>query len=210
MCHHCWRSVLCLTPPLCDACGDPLPSWRIAALQKARCPRCCRIERPITRARAIGVYDGTLRAIVHALKYDGRRSLAQRLGGMMRERGALVLEGADVAVPVPLHATRRRERGFNQAEDLAKWIGLPVVRALRRVRNTAAQAGLPAARRHHNVRGAFDVNRRAAQIRGQVVVLIDDVSTTGATLDASARALKTEGAAEVRALTAARVVMRRR
>jgi ComF family protein len=124
----------------------------------------------------------------------------------MRDRGSAVLEGADVAIAVPLHASRRRERGFNQATDLARYIGLPAVAALRRVRATAVQAGLPAARRHRNVRDAFAVTARAAAIRDSVVVLIDDVSTTGATLDACARALKGAGVREVRALTAARVV----
>jgi ComF family protein len=149
-----------------------------------------------------------MREIVHALKYDGRRSLARPLARLMRQRGADVLEGADVVVPVPLHASRRRERGFNQAADLAANLELPVMSALRRVRATAAQAGLPAAQRHKNVRAAFRPTAAAASLSGLIVVLVDDVSTTGATLDACARVLKAEGVREVRALTAARVVGR--
>ena len=156
--------------------------------------------------RAIGSYDDALRAIVHAFKYDGRRSLAARLGALMRARGADVLLGAHAAVPVPLHPSRRRERGFDQASDLARHVGLPVVHALRRVRATAVQASLPAARRHGNVRGAFAARSAAAPLGGRIVVLIDDVSTTGATLEACARALGDAGIREVRALTAARVV----
>ena len=128
----------------------------------------------------------------------------------MRLRGEPLLIDADVAVPVPLHPSRRRERGFNQAEDLARHVGLPVVMALRRVRRTVSQADLPAARRHGNVKGAFAIRSRDRAISGSVVVLIDDVSTTGATLDACAMALKEAGAREVRALTAARVVTQRR
>lgn len=124
----------------------------------------------------------------------------------MRERGADMLAGAAFVVPVPLHHTRRRRRGFNQADDLAEGLGLPVCRALRRVRATETQAGLAAARRHRNVRDAFSPARHATRLAGAVVVLVDDVSTTGATLDACARVLKEAGAAEVRALTAARVV----
>ncbi len=124
----------------------------------------------------------------------------------MRDRGMDILDDADVVVPVPLHRSRRRERGFNQAEDLAGKVGVPVVTALRRVRATASQATLPAAQRHRNVRGAFEVTRRGLALRGTRVVLIDDVATTGATLDACARALKECGVAEVRALTVARVV----
>lgn len=210
VCDDCWTSILPLTSPLCDRCGDPLPTWRETSTAQALCPRCRRLPRAIDRARAVGAYDGALRAIVHALKYEARRSLARPLGALMRERGAEVIAGASCVVPVPLHAARRRKRGFNQAADLAGHLGLPVCRALRRVRATATQADLPASRRHRNVRGAFAARRSAARLRGAVVVLVDDVSTTGATLEACARVLKGAGVGEVRALTAARVVWSRR
>jgi ComF family protein len=206
VCAACWNSILPLTPPLCDLCGDPLPSWRLVSLPLALCARCRRLSRPIDRSRAIGAYDGALRSIVHAFKYDGRRSLAKPLGALMKARGTDVLCQADLAVPVPLHPSRRRERGFNQAEDLAQHVGLPISTALRRVRRTPAQADLPAAKRHGNVKGAFTLGRESGSVAGKIVVLIDDVSTTGATLDACARVLKEGGAREVRALTAARVV----
>jgi ComF family protein len=206
VCTACWQSILPLTPPLCDGCGDPLPSWRAVSVSVERCARCRRARRHVDRGRAIGAYDGALRAIVHALKYEGRRSLAKPLGALMRQRGADLLDGATCAVPVPLHPSRRRERGFNQAADLARHVGMPVVPALRRVRATLTQTGLPAARRHRNVRDAFAATRAVAALQNAVVVLIDDVSTTGATLDACARVLKEAGVREVRALTAARVV----
>jgi len=206
ICDPCWRSVLPLTPPLCDRCGDPLPTWRVVSIPLACCARCRRTRRVLDRARAIGAYDGALRAIVQALKYEGRRSLARPLGRLMRERGADLLAGAACVVPVPLHPSRRRQRGFNQAADLAHHVGLPVVAALRRVRATATQTGLPAGRRHRNVRGAFAPTGAAAALTGSAIVLIDDVSTTGATLEACASALKAAGVQEVRALTAARVV----
>jgi ComF family protein len=206
VCARCWESIRPLTPPVCDACGDPLPSWRSISLPLAHCPRCRRTTRAVDRARAIGPYDGALRAIVHALKYEGRRSLARPLGELMRHRGAEVLAGAACAVPVPLHPSRRRERGFNQAADLARQLGLPVVGALARTRATAAQTGLPAGQRHRNVRDAFAVTRAGQILAGTTVVLVDDVSTTGATLEACARALKQAGVREIRALTAARVV----
>src|SRR6185503_2063530 len=161
VCDPCWRSILPLTPPLCDRCGDPLPTWRALSVPLARCPRCRRGRRLVDRARAIGAYDGALRSIVHALKYEGRRSLARPLGALMRHRGADVLGGAACAIPVPLHPSRTRQRGFNQAADLARQLDLPVVAALRRVRATATQTGLPAAQRHRNVRHAFDVTRAA-------------------------------------------------
>ena len=164
------------------------------------------MPRPVDRSRAIGEYDGALRDIVHALKYDGRRSLARPLAAMMARNGADVLAGADAVVPVPLHPSRRRQRGFDQAMDLSNALGCELCVALRRVRATESQASLPAAQRHRNVRKAFQATRRAESLRGAIVVLVDDVSTTGATLDACAVALKAAGVREVRALTAARVV----
>ncbi|MGE0451239.1 MAG: ComF family protein [Vicinamibacterales bacterium] len=142
---------------------------------------------------------------MHALKYDGRRSVAAGLGALMRVDGADVLADAHALVPVPLHPARLRSRGFNQAEDLAHHLGVPVVRALRRTRHTDAQANLTARDRVRNVSGAFAATRAAAAIRGATVVLVDDVRTTGATLDACALTLRECGVRGVRVLTAARV-----
>jgi ComF family protein len=139
------------------------------------------------------------------LKYDGRRSLAEPLASVLKRTGADVLEGADFATPVPLHRSRARTRGFNQADLIAHHLDVPVRAVLRRIRRTPSQTDLPAAKRHKNVRGAFALARRA-RVQGAVVVLVDDVSTTGATLDACAEVLIEAGAREVRALTAARVV----
>jgi ComF family protein len=150
-----------------------------------------------------------LRAILHAFKYDNRRSLARPLAALMRMRAAPLLDGAACAVPVPLHPSRRRQRGFNQAADLAAHLGLPVLHALHRTRRTRTQTELPAAQRHKNVRGAFALRRSSAierRLQGSIVVLVDDVCTTGATLDACARSLKLAGVDEVRALTVARAI----
>ena len=125
----------------------------------------------------------------------------------MREAGADVLTGADVVVAVPLHRSRERERGFNQAREIGRHLGLPIADALARTRRTPSQADLPAARRHANVRGAFEW-RQSVSVKGRTIVLVDDVSTTGATLNACARPLLNAGAKEVRALTAARAVAR--
>jgi ComF family protein len=155
----------------------------------------------------VGSYDGPLRSILQAFKYDRRRSLAPPLGGLMQLRGAAVLADADCVVPVPLHWRRRWRRGFNQALDLARQLGMPVRCALRRRRNTRTQTDLPADARLRNVRDAF-VATPGARVSGLRIVLVDDVSTTGATLEACARVLVAAGAAEVRTLTAARVSTR--
>ncbi len=203
VCRHCWESIRPLTPPLCIQCGDPLATWRA---RQERCPRCRRTASALTSSRAIGAYEGALRTIVHALKYDGRRSLAPPLAALMCARGRDVLAGASAVIPVPLHRARRWQRGFNQADDLAASLPLPLVTALVRVRSTATQTTLPAARRHANVRGAFAVTAAGRSLAGRTVVLVDDVATTGATLEACARTLKEAGVLEVRGLTAARVV----
>jgi len=187
-----------------------LPSWRVLDPPRAACPACRR--RPYTAidlGRAAGDYDGALREIIHAFKYDGRRTLASPLGALMREAAQDVLPGASCAVPVPLHSWRRLRRGFNQAADLASALEIPVTHALWRRRSTRPQTGLSAGARRRNVRGAFRLSpfltSRVIQsmLTDRVIVLVDDVRTTGATLDACAHVLKDAGAKEVRALTVA-------
>ena len=153
-------------------------------------------------------YEGALRHILHAFKYDGRRSLAGPLGNLLRQAGRDVLDGADAVVPVPLHPWKRLRRGFNQADDLARTLGVPVYPALRRSRATHTQAGLTPRQRRRNVAGAFRMAPWPwrVSVSSQVLVLVDDVMTTGATLDACARVLKQAGAKEVRTLTLARAL----
>jgi ComF family protein len=225
VCDACWASVHPLTAPFCDTCGDPLPSWRVWSLTAGRCPRCRRAPRALDRARAAGAYEGALREILHALKYDGRRSVVVRLQALLRDAGRDLLSASDAVVAVPLHPRREWTRGFNQAALLAEGLGPPVLPLLTRVVHTTPQVDLPAARRHRNVRDAFAIGRRGAlgpllTLPGRrdrsprslpgCVVLVDDVTTTGATLEACALVLKAAGVREVRALTAARVVTSRR
>ncbi len=215
VCAACWRAVPRITPPVCERCGDPLPAGPTTA-PSGRCHRCRQPQALIARRRAAGPYEGILRRLVHVFKYDQRHTLAPRLGGLMRESGAGMLDGVDCVAAVPLHPRRQRARGFNQAAELAVHLGLPVVGALRRIRATAPQTELPASRRRVNVRGAFAPARRfgvragGAAVEGACVLLVDDVTTTGATLDACARVLRRAGAREVRALTLARAVRRAR
>ena len=168
-----------------------------------------------------------MKDVIHALKYDRRRTISPRLGALMRDRGAALLHDADCVVPVPLHPRREYTRGFNQAHDLAIHLGPPVVPLLRRVVFTKPQIDLPREQRLANVHDAFawcpapgsrpstslgpalSISRGRIPIPG-VVVLVDDVATTGATLDSCAAVLKRSGVKEVRALTAARVVNVRR
>ena len=208
---------LCLHSPVplpedhsCDLCG--LPFEGAAAIQGTQRCGACLAESPVfDRARGFGVYEGGLRRLIHLLKYDRMRPLAKPLAGMM----ATVLESLpapDLVIPVPLYRARRWRRGFNQAlalsEELGREAGIRCEpRVLRRTRATQPQAGLSYAERKRNVSGAFVVRKRD-EVEGRTVLVIDDVMTTGATLDACARALKKAGARSVLALTAARAKRR--
>jgi ComF family protein len=155
-----------------------------------------------------------MREIIQAFKFSHRRLLAEPLGRMMRMAGADLLEDADAVIPVPLHPVRSLRRGFNQADDLARQLGRPVWRALRRRRHGPPQASLTAQARHTNLAGAFAVKPSwplrarlsGKSLSGRTFVVIDDVMTTGDTVDACASVLLEAGAQEVRALTAARAV----
>jgi ComF family protein len=191
--------------PLCACCHDPLD----APLESPVCGRCWQDAR-----LADGRYDRALRQIIHALKYEGRRSLAAPLAALLLERNHDALAGARCIVPVPLFAWRRLRRGFNQAADLAAPLQLPVVHALWRIRATKSQTGLAAAERRRNVRGAFTLSPLLSQktrtrlIADHVVVLLDDVMTTGATSNACVEVLLRAGAREVRTVTLARAPLR--
>jgi ComF family protein len=209
VCAACWRAIPAITPPCCVRCGDALATWRASS---PLCPRCRRRESGFLLARSAGRYDGSLRLIIHAFKYDGRRALAPPLAALLRHAGTDLLAAADAVVPVPLHPWRAFTRGFNQADDLARHLGLPVWRVLRRRRRGPPQAGLPAARRHANVRAAFALRPaystlRAGHLRNRRLVLIDDVMTTGATLEACGRVLQDAGVRSVGALTVARALV---
>lgn len=216
VCPSCWSAVTRLQPPLCDWCGDALPAAHGAY---EVCARCLASPPGFDVARSAGVYDGVLRALIHAFKYERRRMLAAPLADLLRACGRELLDTADAVVPVPLHPWRSLQRGFNQADDLAQHLRLPVWRVLRRVRHGPPQASLGAHARPANVDHAFSRTRAfplvaaplwVDRLRNKSVVLIDDVMTTGATMDACSRVLLESGARSVKALTVARAVAPRR
>jgi ComF family protein len=211
VCDRCWQNLQRYTRPWCDVCGLPLA--RAGARHE-----CLPEGGAVSGLRALGPYEGVLRDLLHSLKFERRRSLAIRLGVLLRSVDEEFLSSADALVPVPLHPWRQWRRGFNQAIDLANAVSrraIPVWPALRRGRWTRPQFELAADARRSNVLAAFTITgwtswhqaRWARRIAGRTLVLVDDVATTGATLDACAEVLRRYGAREVRALTVGRVVL---
>jgi ComF family protein len=209
VCAECWAKLSFIAPPYCPRLGIPFvydPGPDMLSMEAIASPPA------YTRARAAVRYDDVARTLVHALKYQDRTDLAPAMGRWMARAGRELLGDADVLVPVPLHWRRGWSRRYNQSGALARIIEqqtrVPVAaEALRRIRRTEQQIGLSRPQRASNVQGAFKVAPdRQHLISGRRVVLIDDVLTSGATVDACARALLRAKAASVDVLVFARVV----
>jgi len=173
------------------------------------CARCAKAPLAIHGIRSVALFEGTVRQAIHRFKYNFAREMVVPLGNLMVDYWWRSGLSADGLVPVPLHRRRRRERGFNQAELLSTYLGREIgldvlVGALRRTRYTASQTKLGPEERHRNVEGAFACGD--AGVAGRRILLVDDVCTTGATLEACSRALMEGGAQSVWALTLARAV----
>lgn len=200
LCEACLASIERVRPPICPRCGRPVPHARLCAV-------CRRTPSSLDSIRAVAYFEGSLREAIHSFKYENNRNLAGPLGRLLCDYVAEHPLPADAIVPVPLHVNRLRERGYNQSallgRELSRQTGLPVVEdVLHRIRETVPQVNLDAQSRRQNVRDAFQcANHR---LRGLRVVLIDDVCTTGATLNACGVALRQIGVVSVQGLTLAR------
>jgi ComF family protein len=209
LCADCWSKLSFIAPPYCARLGIPFtydPGPGLLSMEAIADPPA------YNRARAAVRYDDVARALVLGFKYGDRLDLAPMMGGWMARAGRELLADADALLPVPLHWRRLWARRFNQSAALATAIsavaGVPVLHeALRRVRSTPQQVGRSKRERAGNVQGAFRVPvDRKAEVAGRRLVLIDDVLTSGATVDTCARALLRAGAASVDVLVFARVV----
>jgi ComF family protein len=199
-----WRRMHFIEAPLCDGCG--LPSEYDTGL---KCAACLAQPRAFDRARAACFYDDASRDLILQFKHADRVDLVPLFCAWIRRAAPDLLAQADAVVPVPLHRGRLLKRRYNQAAELAR----PLARSmgavylpdtLRRAHDTGSQAGKSGSGRRRNVQGAFRVSH-PSRIAGKRVLIVDDVMTTGATVEACARALKRAGAAGVDVAVLARV-----
>jgi ComF family protein len=208
LCPACWKDVSFIRPPLCDVLGIPLPfdtgERTVSAAALAHPPA-------YGRARAVAHFSGAMRTLIHQFKYGDRHDARTLFGRWLAEAGRELQPRIDVIVPVPLSRLRLLLRHFNQsavlASELSRHIGVPMdPMLLKRTRWTKSQVGMTRDQRWRNIAGAFEVPRqRRAALKGRNVLLVDDVVTTGATVDACARTLKRAGAARVDVLALALV-----
>lgn len=203
LCAGCASLLAFINDNICSNCGRPLPPGSIPFV----CSECSNRDMHFDGGCMVFEFDGLVQDILHRLKYGGEAELAQTIGWFMSSKLKKMNWTIDVIMPVPLHPDRLKERGFNQSHLLADAIGWecgidvnPGV--LIRDRNTESQVGLTRMERMHNVRGAFTVNG-SGEVRGKRILLVDDIMTTGSTLDECSRALKEHGANKVYFITAA-------
>ncbi len=204
LCAACWSRVRFIERPFCPVMGRPFahdPGEGMICAEALADP-------PVfDRLRAAAFHDSTARMLVHGLKYHDRTDLARMMAGWMLRAGDGAVENCDGIIPVPLHFTRRLARRFNQAGELARGLARLSQKALLpdaivRVRKTRPQVGLGEKAREDNLRGAFQVTAAGREaVFGKRLVLVDDVYTTGATVNAAARTLKKAGAADITVLT---------
>ena len=209
LCPACWNGMGFIERPYCERLGTPFAS---DAAEGMLSPAAIADPPAFDRARAAARFGDVARDLVHLLKYGDRLDLARPLGGWMARAGRELLADADALLPVPLHWSRLWQRRFNQSAMLARAISrlahVPVEDdILSRTRATPPQVGLARKERAQNVQGAFAVAPSARiRVKGRKLVVIDDVLTSGATVDACARILRRAGAARVDVLVLARVV----
>ncbi len=209
LCMECWNQIQFITDPLCSCCGLPF-EYKMG--EDVLCGECMRERPAYSRGRAAFKYDEHSRQLILRLKYQDQAWLATIYGKWLMAAGKELVAASDVIIPVPLHYWRFVGRRYNQsallASALAKTSNLPILSdALRRTRRTTPQTGLTRKQRADNVRGAFTINSRYADsLKGKSVLLIDDVMTTGSTINVCTKTLLKAGAQQVNILTLARTV----
>ncbi|OGP54459.1 MAG: hypothetical protein A2Y65_09770 [Deltaproteobacteria bacterium RBG_13_52_11] len=209
ICPDCQKAIRPVRPPYCPCCGLPYPT---GDGEGHLCGPCLKEKWYFEVHRTCALYEGALKEAIHRFKYGGVFPLVRVFGDLLQPPLQTLIEDypVDVMVPVPLHIRRLRERGFNQAlllvRELSKRTGIPYEeRALAKIKDTPVQIALKKRERRKNLKGAFQVKDQEA-IKGKAVVLVDDVYTTGATVNECSRTLLEGGAGKVAILTVARAI----
>ena len=209
LCPTCLKAIRPVHSPYCPRCGLPVPS---GDGEGHLCGLCLKERWYFEVHRTSGLYEGALKEAIHRFKYGGVFSLVRVFGDLLQPNFQTLSQdySVDVMVPVPLHIRRLRERGFNQAlllvRELSKRTGIPYKeRVLQKIKDTPVQIALKKRERRKNLTGAFQVKDQEA-IQGKAVLLVDDVYTTGATVNECSRALLRAGADRVAVLTVARAL----
>lgn len=207
ICWDCWSAASPVEPPFCERCGDPVAG---AVDHDFICFSCSSENPAFDGARSAARYEGVVGEALRLLKYEHALWIAPDMAELLHNcmQAEFPTRTFDVVVPVPLHHVRRRERGFNQSAVLARELGRRIgcktrPGMLRRIKPTTTQTHLTASQRLSNVKNAFE-SRKERWLAGRQVLLVDDVMTTGATVNACAKALKQGGATSVHVLTVAR------
>ncbi len=209
-CGPCWSQIQFISAPYCPQCAKPFEFG--SAVNDLKCAKCLSNPPAFKATRAVFRYDDFSRKLILSFKHHNAIHMGPLLAQWMYTHSEDILRNVDFLIPIPLHWTRLLKRGYNQAAILSKEISklsnVPTkLKVLERVRRTPTQGSLTPKQRQDNVRGAFHVPASAIPIiQGKTLVLIDDVITTGATLDACAKTLIKAGVKEVRVISAARVV----
>lgn len=209
ICKSCLSSIRYISSPVCLKCGRPFNS---NIERDHLCGTCLTSRVYFTKARAVGYYEGVLQEAIHRLKYNRKTFLTKPLGDLMigPSSGSIDFKSYDFLIPVPLHFKRLRERGFNQALSLAKYIGkkhgIPIdYMSLKRIKWESPQINLSKKEREENVKGVFFL-RDKNRLKDKSILLIDDVYTSGATVNECAKVLRKAEACKVDVLTLARAV----
>ncbi len=209
LCLPCWQQIQFISDPMCHCCGLPF-DYDIG--KDTLCGDCLQERPAYAHARAAFRYDEHSSKLITRFKYSDHTQLAKVYSSWLAKAGSELLEKTDIIIPVPLHYFRFVQRRYNQSALLAHALsgktGIKHLHnALNRTRRTVSQTGLSRAQREKNVRGAFSVNKRyAREIKGKYILLVDDVMTTGATLEQCAKTLLKSGAMQVNVLTLARTL----
>lgn len=213
ICSSCWSKIELIKEPYCKKCGISLYSYGTSEI----CGKCTNDKNHFSIARSIGIYDGTLREAIHLFKYKGKVSLANHFSELIRKQIKKddfknnLFEGVNYILAVPLHKKKLRKREYNQslilANIISKYTGIKLLKnCLIRVRTTLPQSQLPREQRFNNVKGVFDVVNKEL-IKNKIVILIDDVFTTGATINECSKILLKSGAKKARVLTLSRAIL---